>query len=126
VLYENHDEYGLIPDEHDLFDLWEGREPDLEPRIIDTKIEDGKATIRFTKKGIWEWDHAEEIRLQKCRRLLEKFDVKVVAFPDRIEIHGLIPTQIIERQGAKVFASANSTIRATSLSSLSPGYGLYC
>jgi len=41
------------------------------------------------------FNHPKEARIASMRSILQKFNVKVVAFPDRIEIRGFIPTQVI-------------------------------
>ncbi|MDY6912110.1 MAG: hypothetical protein SVM79_07150, partial [Chloroflexota bacterium] len=38
-------------------------------------------------------------------KLLEKFDIKVVAHSDRIEMTGLLPTQTFNNKGDRVFCS---------------------
>ena len=50
----------------------------------------------------WEGPTAQ---LASMRRLLETFQVRVVAFPDRIETRGLLPTKVIERIGDQVSCS---------------------
>ena len=32
------------------------------------------------------------------RAVLQAFGTKVYAFPDRVEIHGMLPTQVIQRE----------------------------
>ena len=41
-------------------------------------------------------------QLASMRRFLETFQIRVVAFPDRIEMRGLVPMQTIERTGERV------------------------
>ena len=45
-------------------------------------------------------------QLASMRRLLEEFQIRVVTFPDRIEMHGLLPTQVIEHARERVSPSA--------------------
>jgi hypothetical protein len=51
-------------------------------------------------------------RLASMRRLLETFQIRVVAFPDRIEMRGLLPMQAIDCVGDQVSCSA-SRLRLT-------------
>jgi site-specific DNA recombinase len=43
----------------------------------------------------WAFEHPAEARVRSMRAILQKFDTKVLAFADRIEVRGFIPTQVI-------------------------------
>lgn len=51
-------------------------------------------------------DDFARARVESMRRLLMKFDIRVVAFPEHIEIRGLIPTQTVQRNRDQVLRSA--------------------
>ncbi|MDD5095429.1 MAG: recombinase family protein [Dehalococcoidia bacterium] len=96
---------GLMPEEYDLFDLWEGKEPDLddesaEVTTVNTIGPDGEEVrmmeIKPSEKEWADFERRDEISMEQKRKLLEKFDIKIVAYPDRIEIAGLLPTQTLE------------------------------
>jgi len=91
------DERGPYWLDHDLHDLWDGKEPDLKPAFVEGA--DGERRYRIPM-------NFHQMKLQRKRRLLETFDVTVKAFPERIEVNGLIPTHIIERKGAQVNGSS--------------------
>ena len=49
--------------------------------------------------GFWECDDPEkrnEVMKRNMRGILQLFGIRVHIFPDRIEIHGAIPSQVIE------------------------------
>ncbi len=48
----------------------------------------------------WAFEHPVEARVHSMRTILRKFDVKVWAFADRIEVQGFIPTQTIPMSGS--------------------------
>ena len=68
----------------------------------------------------WAFEHPKEARIQSMRAILQKFDTKVYAFPDRIEVRGMIPTEMIRlpaeatrgKRGQE-FNSAYGTHRST-------------
>jgi len=41
----------------------------------------------------WAFEHPDEARVKGKRAILRSFDAKVLAFPDRLEIQGMIPTE---------------------------------
>lgn len=49
----------------------------------------------FIKLNVWTFQNPQKARIKGMRAILQKFDTKVWAFPDRIEIRGFIPTQVI-------------------------------
>ena len=65
--------------------------------------------IKLRPEGIWAFQHPDEARIQSMRAILQKFDTKVWAYPDRIEIRGFIPTQVIATP-AKVVQSKREPI----------------
>jgi hypothetical protein len=44
-------------------------------------------------------------QMASMRRLLETFQIRVMVFPDRIEMRGLLPMQVIERAGEQISRS---------------------
>jgi hypothetical protein len=72
--------------------------------MTDLKIE-GTDTVAksMTPRSLMEATPAERMELLKknWRGILQLFDIHVTVFNDRIEIHGLIPPQVIEIPGKK-------------------------
>ncbi|MFA4836133.1 MAG: recombinase family protein [Dehalococcoidia bacterium] len=106
---------GLIPEDYDLFDLWEGKEPDLEAEDVEVTTgimigPDGKEVstmeIHPSEKEMADFEHRDEIYMERKRKLLEKFNIKVVAYPDRIEIRGLLPIQTFRNMWGQVSKTA--------------------
>jgi site-specific DNA recombinase len=93
-------EFG-IDAEVDLQGLLCAGGPDLEPDVIDQqidKVHDGvRVSVRLSERGMYRLQHADELIMQRRRKLLEMFDVKVVVYPETVEVHGMIPVQTIER-----------------------------
>jgi hypothetical protein len=54
--------------------------------------------------------HPKEARIASMRSILQKFDANVFAFPDRIEIRGFIPTQVIGMPAKKVQSNGERDI----------------
>ena len=54
--------------------------------------------------GFWECEYPQqqEERIKKnMRAILQLFDIKVIVFPERVEIKGAIPTQVLEKSISK-------------------------
>ncbi len=49
-------------------------------------------------EGFWLSKNPKETIMKNIRTVLQAFDTKVYAFPDRVEIHGMLPTQVIQRE----------------------------
>ena len=59
-------------------------------------------------RGFWECEDPKEREAtikRNMRAILRFFDIKILVFPERVEIRGAIPTQILDRKAKK----ANST-----------------
>jgi len=49
-------------------------------------------------EGFWLSKNPKETIMKNIRAVLRAFGTKVYAFPDRVEIHGVLPTQVIQRE----------------------------
>ena len=49
-------------------------------------------------EGFWLSDNPKETIMKNIRAVLQAFDTKVYAFPDRVEIHGILPRKVIKRE----------------------------
>lgn len=68
------------------------RPPEPRPASV---FDDGESIHLDEEVDLWAFEHPAEARLKMMRDILQKFDVKVVASFDKIEVRGYIPTQII-------------------------------
>lgn len=44
----------------------------------------------------WAFDHPKEARIRSMRTILQKFNIRALAYPDRVEVEGMIPTEVIK------------------------------
>ena len=49
-------------------------------------------------EGFWLSKNPKETIMKNIRAVLQAFGTKVYVFPDRVEIHGMLPTQVIQRE----------------------------
>jgi hypothetical protein len=51
-------------------------------------------------EGFWDYDRAEQekIVIKSKRALLQLFNIKIIAYPDRVEIQGTIPPQVLYKE----------------------------
>ncbi|MDY6912562.1 MAG: hypothetical protein SVM79_09415 [Chloroflexota bacterium] len=115
TLWADNEKNDPIPEDYDLFELWDGKEePDLgdDPLYITEDIAinpdgtEGKTmSLHLSDKEMADFERRDEISMERKRKLLEKFDIKVVAHSDRIEMTGLLPTQTFNNKGDRVFCS---------------------
>jgi hypothetical protein len=90
---------------HDLHDLWEGKAgEEKDVPAANWEFSNTESGVKFSCSAEW-WDWASKEEMRRKRQLLEIFRIKVVVFPDRIEIRGIIPDQVIQRQRDPVFYS---------------------
>jgi hypothetical protein len=66
-----------------------------QPAVCEVARGDGGVDLAI-KVNVWSFMHPKESRIQMMRAILQKFDVVPYAFPDRVEIRGMIPTEIIK------------------------------
>ena len=82
----------------DVTDVVEGGEPRNLPLVaeaIKTRDRDMNLVNLDYRRG----DLLTQLLARK-RRLLERFQVRVVVLPERVEIHGFVPTQVLDRPQA--------------------------
>ncbi|MDY6912325.1 MAG: hypothetical protein SVM79_08230 [Chloroflexota bacterium] len=53
--------------------------------------------------------NSDKVMMERCRGLLEKFDIRLQAHPERIVIQGLILEQVIWQKNAAVSGSASES-----------------
>jgi hypothetical protein len=62
-------------------------------QVVDAE---GNVTIAFNiEVDPWAFDHPKEAKVRSMRSILQQFNTKLFAYPDRVEIHGAIPTQVL-------------------------------
>lgn len=69
------------------------------PRERDTiKVEgsDFKMIGILPPEGFWLSKNPQETMMKNMRAILQEFDTKIYVFPDKVEIRGFIPTQVID------------------------------
>jgi len=89
-------------DLHDLYEGMDGKEKDVPAANWEfTSVEN---RVKFSCAAEW-WDWANKEEIRRRRQLLEIFRIKVIVHPDRIEIRGIIPDQVIQRNRDHVFYS---------------------
>ncbi len=79
----------------------EGRSAIGKPQEMDTiPIEGTDLTMSgiLPPQGFWLSKNPKETIMKNIRAVLQAFDTKVYAFSDRVEIHGMLPTQEIQRE----------------------------
>ena len=79
----------------------EGRSGVGKPPKMDTiPIEGTDLTMLgvLPPKGFWLSKNPKETIMENIRAVLQASDTKVYVFPDRVEIHGLLPMQVIQRE----------------------------
>jgi hypothetical protein len=79
----------------------EGKSTAGKPQEMDTiRIEGTDLTMSgvLPPEGFLLSKNPKETIMKNLRAVLQAFDTKVYAFPDRVEIHGMLPTQEIQRE----------------------------
>ncbi len=79
----------------------EGKSTAGKPQEMDTiRIEGTDLTMSgvLPPEGFLLSKNPKETIMKNIRVILQAFDTKVYAFPDRVEIHGMLPTQEIQRE----------------------------
>lgn len=78
----------------------------LEYRDLQTQIDSTRALLEgsdwFDRKHTKVWASLELFDSSDLRAFMDKFQIKIWAFPDRIEVRGMIPTQVVQQ----VYASS--------------------
>ncbi len=85
-------------------------------RVVNTLLETNQVSpltlFETMNLGDMVSDHAaadtpgRAVNIERVRRLLSVLDVKVMAFDDRVEIHGLLPTQVLGANGWRILPSS--------------------
>jgi hypothetical protein len=77
------------------FNLREKSLPEEGQPPIHTKVDIDAITAMVPPAEFWEGGQAQEVLTQNKREILRAFGVKFFAYPDRLEIKGYLPDQVI-------------------------------